>query len=171
MARPMPILEITDEIWDREFDISLRHAWLTMQYAFPLLAARGGGTLAFVSSASGVGSAPYHAAYGAAKAALISLVKSAATEFAGPSVRVNAVVAPGTVGTPRFVDFLGEEGVSLNAKNAPLGRMGTPFDIVAALLFLSSPMSTFTTGQVLVADGGVGVKYSYPVENVGLKSH
>jgi NAD(P)-dependent dehydrogenase (short-subunit alcohol dehydrogenase family) len=170
MARPTPILNITDEMWDREFDISLRHVWLTMQYSYPLLAERGGGTLAFVSSASGVGSAPYHAAYGAAKAALISLVKSAAIEFAGAGIRVNAV-APGTVATPRFVDFLGEEGVGLNARNAPLGRMGTPFDIAAALLFLSSPMSAFITGQILVADGGVGVKNAYPVENVGRKSH
>jgi NAD(P)-dependent dehydrogenase (short-subunit alcohol dehydrogenase family) len=141
-----------------------------MQHAYPLLAARGGGTMAFVSSASGVGSAPYHSAYGAAKAALISLVKSAAIEFGDAGVRVNAV-APGTVATPRFVDFLGDEGVSLNAHNAPLGRNSSaPFDIAAALLFLSSPMSAFITGQVLLADGGVGVKYAYPLENVGLKS-
>ena len=102
-------LEITDELWDWHFDICLRHAWMAMQYAAPLMQENGGGTMTFVASVSGITSAPRHAAYGAAKAGLMALVKSAAVELGPDNIRVNAV-APGVVWTPRVSAFLGDEG-------------------------------------------------------------
>ncbi|MGB8943598.1 MAG: SDR family oxidoreductase, partial [Streptomyces sp.] len=105
--------------------------------------------------------APLHAAYGAAKAGLISLVRSAAVEYGPRGVRVNAV-APGVVWTPRVAGLIGEEGRVRNARNAPLDRVAETSDIASALLFFASPLSSYVTGQTLVVDGGVGVKFPYP---------
>ena len=86
--------------------------------------------MVFVASVSGITSAPRHAAYGAAKAGLMSLVRSGAVEFGPLGIRVNAV-APGVVWTPRVSGFLGEEGRERNSANAPLGRVALPEDIAS----------------------------------------
>ncbi|WP_406479968.1 SDR family NAD(P)-dependent oxidoreductase [Streptomyces sp. NBC_01615] len=161
MAQYGPVDAIDDQSWDWHFDMVLRHAWLAIQYGGPAVAESGGGPLVFVASVSGLTSAPLHAAYGAAKAGLVSLVRSAAVEFGPRGVRVNAV-APGAVWTPRVAGLLGEEGRRRNADNAPLGRMAEPSDIASALLFLASPLASYVTGQTLVVDGGVTVKFPYP---------
>ncbi|WP_327357521.1 SDR family NAD(P)-dependent oxidoreductase [Streptomyces sp. NBC_01304] len=161
MARYAGLSELDDEAWHWHFDIVLRHAWLAVQYGAEAVAASGGGPLAFVASVSGLTGAPQHAAYGAAKAGLVSLVRSAAVEYGGRGVRVNAV-APGVVWTPRVAGLLGDEGRRRNAENAPLGRVAETSDIASALLFLATPLSSYVTGQTLVVDGGVGVKFPYP---------
>jgi NAD(P)-dependent dehydrogenase (short-subunit alcohol dehydrogenase family) len=68
------------------------------------------------------------------------------------------------VWTPRVGGYLGEEGRTKNAANAPLRRVALPADIAAALLFLMSDLSSYVSGQTLVVDGGVGVKFPYPME-------
>ncbi|MEV8534100.1 SDR family oxidoreductase [Streptomyces sp. NPDC051211] len=161
MARYAALAELDDAVWDWHFDLVLRHAWLAVQYGGAALAAAGGGPLVFVASVSGLTAAPRHAAYGAAKAGLVSLVRSAAVELGPSGVRVNAV-APGVVWTPRVAALLGTEGRRRNAENAPLGRVAETWDIAAALYFLASPLSAYVTGQTLVVDGGVGVKFPYP---------
>ncbi|MCF3122800.1 SDR family oxidoreductase [Streptomyces arenae] len=161
MARYASLAELDDEAWDRDFSMVLRHAWLAVQYGAEALADAGGGPMVFVASVSGLTAAPLHAAYGAAKAGLVSLVRSAAVEYGPRGVRVNAV-APGVVWTPRVAALIGEEGRARNARNAPLARVAETSDIAAALLFLASPLSSYVTGQTLVVDGGVGVKFPYP---------
>ncbi|MGW6708230.1 SDR family NAD(P)-dependent oxidoreductase [Streptomyces sp. NPDC054956] len=161
MARYAALPELDDAGWDWHFDLVLRHAWLAVQYGGEAVAAAGGGPLVFVASVSGLTAAPLHAAYGAAKAGLMSLVRSAAVELGPRGVRVNAV-APGVVRTPRVSALLGAEGRRINAENAPLGRVAETSDIAAALYFLASPQSSYITGQTLVVDGGVGVKFPYP---------
>ncbi|WP_405532241.1 SDR family oxidoreductase [Streptomyces avidinii] len=161
MARYAGLPELDDAGWDWHFDVVLRHAWLAVQYGGEAVAAGGGGPLVFVASVSGLTAAPRHAAYGAAKAALMALVRSAAVELGPHGVRVNAV-APGVVWTPRVAALLGTEGRRRNAENAPLGRVAETADIAAALYFLASPLSSYVTGQTLVVDGGVGVKFPYP---------
>lgn len=161
MARYAALPELDDVGWDWHFDLVLRHAWLAVQYGGEAVAAGGGGPLVFVASVSGLTAAPLHAAYGAAKVGLMSLVRSAAVELGPRGVRVNAV-APGVVWTPRVAALLGGEGRRRNAENAPLGRVAETADIAAALYFLASPQSSYVTGQTLVVDGGVGVKFPYP---------
>ena len=100
MARYANLVELTDEDWNWHFDICLRHAYLAMQLGGRALSAGGGGAMVFVASVSGITSAPRHSAYGAAKAGLMSLVRSGAVELGPAKVRVNAV-APGVVWTPR----------------------------------------------------------------------
>jgi NAD(P)-dependent dehydrogenase (short-subunit alcohol dehydrogenase family) len=161
MAIRYDLVDLDDRTWDWQFDIVLRHAMLAMQYGGRALAAAGGGSIVFVASVSGITSAPRHAAYGAAKAGLMSLVRTGAVELGSSGIRVNAV-APGVVWTPRVSAFLGDEGRRRNVDNTPLGRVAQPSDIAAAILFLASDLSAYVTGQTLVVDGGVGAKFPYP---------
>lgn len=161
MARYAALVDLTDEDWDWHQGIVLRHAFYAMQLGGRALAARGG-SMVFVASASGITSAPQHAAYGVAKAGLMSLVRTAATELGPQRVRVNAV-APGVVWTPRISAYLGDEGLERNRANTPLRRVAQPADIAAAILFLVSDLSSYVTGQTLVVDGGVGAKFPYPM--------
>src|SRR5947208_1663034 len=162
MAKYASILETTDEDYDWTFDVVFRHAYLYSQACGWAMAESGGGTMVFVASVSGITSAPRHAAYGAAKAALMSWIRSLAVELGPSGVRANAV-APGLVWTPRISQYLGDEGRELNVQNTPLRRIAEPKDIASALLFLSSDLSSFVTGQTLVVDGGVGSKFPYPM--------
>jgi len=152
-------------LWEWHFDMNLRHGWLAMQYAAPLIKANGGGTMTFVASVSGTSAAPRHAAYGAAKAGLMALVKSAAVELGPDNIRVNAV-APGVVWTPRVSAALGDAGKERNAQNAPLRRVAQTSNIASALLFFTSDMAAYVNGQTLIVDGGVGVKFPYPMDGL-----
>jgi NAD(P)-dependent dehydrogenase (short-subunit alcohol dehydrogenase family) len=163
MAQYADIVEMSDDEWDWHHDIVLRHAFLAMQHGGRAMA--NGGAMVFVASVSGITSAPRHAAYGAAKAGLMSLVRTGAVELGPSGIRVNAV-APGVVMTPRVSGFLGEEGRVRNVNNTPLRRVAQPADIAAAILFLASDLSGYVTGQTLVVDGGVGAKFPYPMADL-----
>jgi NAD(P)-dependent dehydrogenase (short-subunit alcohol dehydrogenase family) len=165
MAQYASVVDVTDEEWAWHFDIVLRHAYLAVQLGGRLLADHGG-VMVFVASVSGMTSAPRHAAYGAAKAGLMSLVRTAAVELGPVGVRVNAV-APGVVWTPRISAFLGEEGEARNRANTPLRRVAQPADIAAGILFLCSDLAGYVTGQTVVVDGGVSAKFPYPMADDG----
>jgi NAD(P)-dependent dehydrogenase (short-subunit alcohol dehydrogenase family) len=160
LALRSPLLEFRDSQWNDQFDIVLRHAFLTVQLGGHVMAGEGG-VIVLVASVAGLTAAPDRVAYGAAKAGLISLVRTAAVELGPSRIRVNAV-APGVVLTPRITEFLGERGRRQNAANVPIGRCADPADIASCILFLASDLSGFVSGQTLVVDGGVGVKDPYP---------
>lgn len=160
MARWQSILDMTDETFDWEIDICLRHAYLLSQELGRRMVASGGGTMVFIASVSGLTAAPMHAAYGAAKAALMAWVQSVAIELGDHGVRANAV-APGTILSPRMDAVFTDDQRAANAANAPLGRMGETADIAAAALFLTSDMAKYVTGRTLVVDGGVDAKFPY----------
>jgi NAD(P)-dependent dehydrogenase (short-subunit alcohol dehydrogenase family) len=152
MAQYAGLLEgLDDDLWQWHQDICLRHVYLAIQLGGRKLRDAGGGSMVFVASASGISAAPDHAAYGAAKAGVMSLVRSAAVELGPHGIRVNAV-APGVVWTPRVSGYLGEQG-----------RVALPADIAAAILFFTSELSSYVSGQTLSVDGGVGVKFPYPM--------
>ena len=112
-----------------------------------------GGSIVNISSVSGLRPSPGTAAYGAAKAGLISLTTSLAVEWA-PRVRVNALSA-GLVATESADDhYGGADGMARVAATVPLGRFGTPADMAGICLFLASPLAAYVTGANLVAHGG-----------------
>lgn len=154
-----PIAAIDDAAWQRALDRNLRHAFLTLQLGPRHMPE--GGSIVFVASTSGLRSSPTRAGYGAAKAGLLNLVRTASIELA-PRIRVNAV-APGHILTPREVARLGTTPglIEHQAELVPLARMGDPSDIAAALLFFASDMAAWVTGQALVVDGGMSRKYQY----------
>jgi NAD(P)-dependent dehydrogenase (short-subunit alcohol dehydrogenase family) len=158
MAKYADLVDISDEDYDWAFDMSLRHAFLFSQET--ARAMEGGGTMVFVASVSGMLSAPRHAAYGAAKAGLMSWVRSLAVELGPRGVRANAV-APGVVWTPRVSKIVGNRGREAQAALSPLNRVALPADIASAILFLCGDLSSYVTGQTLVVDGGVNVKFPY----------
>jgi NAD(P)-dependent dehydrogenase (short-subunit alcohol dehydrogenase family) len=166
MTRFLFLADTTDDDWDWHQRTNLRHAFLIAQLGGKELARQGGGTLVYVASVSGISGAQKQAAYGAAKAGVISLVKSAAVELGPVGVRVNAV-APGVVLTPRIGATLGEERQREWTESTPLKRLGVPSDIASAALFLSSDLSAFVTGQTVVVDGGTGQRFPYPIETLG----
>jgi NAD(P)-dependent dehydrogenase (short-subunit alcohol dehydrogenase family) len=154
------LLDVPDEEWDAQFALNLRHVLYAVQIGGRILAEGGQeGTLAFVASPDGMGSSPRHAAYGAAKAGLISLVKTAAIELAPNRIRVNAI-APGsavTAGHQRSPESIAQyEGL------IPLGRMQDATDMAGVLLFLLSDLGRNVTGQTLVIDGGLSTKPALP---------
>lgn len=159
MAGGLPSLD--DEAWTRQFDLVLRHAYLAIQIGGAALASRGGGSMVFVGSISGEVSVPNQAAYGTAKAALHHLARCAAHEFGPSGVRIN-VVAPGFVRTPRLLKGLGEDFWQRAADMNPLRRVAIPADIASAILFLSSDLAGYVTGNVLTLDGGTNFVAALP---------
>lgn len=149
-----PFDEIEDRTWDDQYDIVLRHAYLTLQLGAPLLAENGGGSLTFVGSMSGLASIANQTAYGSAKAALHHLVKGGANEYGSRQVRVNVVV-PSFIRTPRLVAKLDQAMWDKMASITPLGRVSTPDEIAAAILFLQSELASFVSGAIFPVDGGV----------------
>jgi NAD(P)-dependent dehydrogenase (short-subunit alcohol dehydrogenase family) len=157
MPRYVSLLKTTDEDWDFQVDITLKQAFYALRAGGRLLAENGGGALAFVSSIS-ANSAPNHAPYGAAKAGLNSMIKSAAVELGRKGIRVNAV-APGVTWTPRISGRLTPEARATAEASIPLRRVGQPSDIASALLFIISDLASYITGQTLVVDGGGSCTY------------
>jgi NAD(P)-dependent dehydrogenase (short-subunit alcohol dehydrogenase family) len=147
-----------DEEWARIQAVNVRGALWVNRAALPYLRTAGG-SVVNVSSVHAVATTRGAAAYAASKAALVSLTRSLALEWA-PEVRVNCVL-PGAIDTPMLAEGLTREGSARDpmaelARNIPLGRVGRPEDVARAILFLAdSDQSSFVTGQTLIVDGGV----------------
>ncbi|QDQ98795.1 SDR family NAD(P)-dependent oxidoreductase [Tomitella fengzijianii] len=165
IARYASLLEVSEQDWNWEHDIVLRHAWLALRHFGRRLAAQGSGSFTFVASVSGISSSPGHGAYGAFKAGLVSLVRTAAVELGPQGVRVNAV-APGFVLTPRMVGALDEQQVARGRAAGPLPVLTTPSDIAAGITFLASDLASSVTGQTLVIDAGATVSYPYAMDGI-----
>ena len=148
-----PLVDYDERTWDRIVDVNLKGTWLTVQAAVPHLRRAGGGTVVTVASVSGVRPTRGEGPYSAAKAGVVALTADAALELA-PDIRVNCV-SPGFIDTPLTRPALdapgGPEAV---AAGAPLGRPGTASEVADAVVYLSSPLSSYVTGHNLVVDGG-----------------
>jgi NAD(P)-dependent dehydrogenase (short-subunit alcohol dehydrogenase family) len=152
------LLEATDEDWQAAFDVCLRPAALAVQIGGAAIARAGGGTMAFVSSSLAFGSVPGSGPYSAAKAALVSLVRSAAVELGPLGIRVNAV-APTTMASYRAL----YEGAGVEARRARMiaaakatatGRVNSTRDVASVLLFLSCELSGNISGETISITGG-----------------
>jgi NAD(P)-dependent dehydrogenase (short-subunit alcohol dehydrogenase family) len=161
MARWAPLLETSDEVWDWTFDRVLRHVFLLAQLVGQVMTRDQKGAMVFIASVSGMSSAPMHAPYGAAKAGVMSLVRTAAAELGPYGVRANAI-SPGSIDTPRLARQRAESGITeVPPAVEPLGHIGQPRDIASTALFLLSDLSRHITGQTLVVDGGSSVLFPY----------
>ena len=153
-----PLLEITDEIWDKNMEINLKGAFLCTQIAARHMVERRYGKIVNISSNSGFGIAmPNDTAYAVSKAGVIQLTKSAAFELGKYNINVNCV-APGAVDTDMLRGSRSDEEYEKllegRRKITSLGLIGTPEDIANAVLFFASDKSRYITGKILLVDGG-----------------
>ena len=147
--------DLTVEQWDRIVAIDLRSVFLCMKHEIPLMLKQGGGVVVNTSSGAGVKGFAGQAAYCAAKYGVIGLTKAAALDYAKSNIRVNAV-CPGIIETALMDCFSGgtSEGRERVIAQEPVGRMGTPEEIAAAVVWLCSDAAAFVTGHAMVIDGG-----------------
>ncbi|MFF3962416.1 SDR family NAD(P)-dependent oxidoreductase [Streptomyces griseorubiginosus] len=157
-----PVLETRDEDLDRVLDVNFKGVLYACQEAARLMIARGtrGSIVTMASGAVDTGG-PGLLCYGAAKAAVVQLTKTLATEVGRYGIRVNAV-APGWIRTPmtdRHDEDTQAHTEALMSRMSPLKRVGEPEDIAHAVLHLASDASSFTTGQILRPNGGVAMPW------------
>jgi NAD(P)-dependent dehydrogenase (short-subunit alcohol dehydrogenase family) len=148
-----PLAEQPDDVYDRTFDANVRSVFLAMKGELAVMLKQGGGTIINNASVSGVRNPnPGLALYSASKAAVLSLTKSAAMEYAPLNIRINAV-SPGRIVTPMM---LASKIADMKAVAAglPLRRMGEPEEVAAAVLWLASDAASFVVGHNLTIDGG-----------------
>jgi 2-keto-3-deoxy-L-fuconate dehydrogenase len=154
-----PILDCTDEDWDRAFAINVTSMFRIIRAFLPGMLERRSGSIINVSSvASSIKGVPNRFAYGATKAAVIGLTKAVGADYVDRGVRCNAI-CPGTVDTPSLEQRLAATGDAVAARAAfvarqAMGRLGSPEEIAALAVYLAADESSFTTGQTHVIDGG-----------------
>src|ERR1700726_112181 len=152
VAEFAPLCEITEEHFDKLFDINVKGTLFTVQKALPLL--NDGGSIILNGSVASVKGTPALGVYGATKAALRSFVRTWTSDLKDRHIRSN-VVSPGPTDTP-IVDGQPEDAIARIVSTIPMGRMGEPDEIAKAALFLASDDSSFVTGIELFVEGGRG---------------
>lgn len=157
IARLAPFSAIDEALWDSLFDTNVKGAFFQIQALLPLL--NRGASIVLNGSINAHIGMPGTSAYGASKAALVSLARTLSAELLPQGVRVN-VVSPGPVSTPLY-GKLGLDAAALDAvgeqirAQVPLGRFGEPAEIAATVLHLAAPESAFIVGSEIIIDGGM----------------
>lgn len=152
------LADTTEEEWDRVFAVNAKGTFLWLRAALPKMIAAGGGSIVTIASQIALSGGRGSASYGASKGAVISLTRSVALDYAADNVRANAI-APGAVDTPFLHRSFARQPDPEAARRRsldrhPMGRFGTAEEVAKAALFLASEESSFTTGSVLMVEGG-----------------
>lgn len=159
--RIAPTAEVTEAEFDTSVAVNLKGLWLCMKHEIAAMQRSGGGAIVNVASINGLSGTPTASIYSATKHAVIGLTRSAARETIAQGIRINAV-CPGATDTPfQHRPHLGLPAQEQQARQAhlaqviPLGRLGRPDEIAAAIAWLCSAESSYVVGHALVIDGGL----------------
>jgi NAD(P)-dependent dehydrogenase (short-subunit alcohol dehydrogenase family) len=149
------LVERTVDIFDRVDAVNLRGVWACMKHELRQMRDQGRGAIVSCSSLGGLVGLPGRASYHASKHGVLGLTKSAALEYAPRGIRINAI-CPGAIDTPMVANMIakGELHVPDAVANQPIGRLGRPDEIAAAVLWLCSPGASLVLGVALPVDGG-----------------
>jgi NAD(P)-dependent dehydrogenase (short-subunit alcohol dehydrogenase family) len=154
LYRVADALELDDEAWARTIDINLSGAFRIARAAGKVMVAQRAGRIVTLASVSSAVANPRYAAYAASKAGVAHLTRVLAVEWAAYGVTVNAI-GPAAIPTPLAQPIFDDEATRTAAlARIPMGRFGTPDDLIGAAIFLLSPAAAFVTGQILYVDGG-----------------
>jgi len=159
------VLDYSEADWELAFDLNARSMARTIRAFLPGMLAQGGGSIVNIASVAGsVKGVPNRFVYAASKAAVIGLTKAVAADFVTQRVRCNAI-CPGTVDSPSLKQRIAAQSRSSGKSEAevkamfvarqPMGRLGTADEIAALAVYLASDEAAFTTGSVMIADGGM----------------
>ncbi len=150
-----PIVEYDEEGFDEVIDVNLKGVWLGLKYGVEAMLEDGGGSIISTSSIGGQVAVPEYSGYGATKAGVSLITKSAALEYATEGIRANAI-APGLVKTPMVENIMQEdEEMAEQFRNMePMGGLADPEEIANSVLFLGSDLSSRVTGHTLAVEGG-----------------
>lgn len=152
-----PLLETSEEVFDRVFDVNVKSIFLFVKAAVPAMRANGGGVILNVGSTAGLRPRPGLTWYNASKGAVNLMSKSLAVELAPDGIRVNAL-CPVAGNTPLLADLMGVPDTPENRQkyidSVPLGRLTQPSDVASAALYLASEEASFITGVEFPIDGG-----------------
>ena len=156
----MPSTRVTRDDWRALFTANLETTFFMSQAVAAELRRSGKpGSIVSISSISGMNTAPFHIAYGTAKAAVVAMTRTMAVELAHDNIRVNAV-APGVTETAASRTYV-DEDPDRDRQAIAMGRRGTPEEQAGAILFLLSDLSSYITGQTLLVDGGLNLKWTH----------
>ena len=156
----MPATRVTREDWRALFTQNLETMFFMSQAVAAELKARElPGSIVSISSISGINTAPFHIAYGTAKAALVAVTRTMALELALAGIRVNAI-APGVTETPASGTYV-DVDVERDRRAIAMGRRGRPEEQAGAVLFLLSDLSSYITGQTILVDGGLNLRWTH----------
>jgi NAD(P)-dependent dehydrogenase (short-subunit alcohol dehydrogenase family) len=156
----MPSTRVTRDDWRALFTQNLETAFFMSQAVAGEIRTQGNpGSIVSISSISGMNTAPFHIGYGTAKAAVAAMTRTMAVELALDNIRVNAV-APGVTETVASRTYTGEDQ-DRDRKAIAMGRRGRPEEQAGAILFLLSDLSSYITGQTLLVDGGLNLKWTH----------
>jgi 2-keto-3-deoxy-L-fuconate dehydrogenase len=158
------VLDCPDQDWDFSFDLNVKSMHRTIKAFLPAMLEKGGGSIINISSGvSSIRGVPNRYVYGATKAAVIGLTKAVAADFIRRGIRCNAI-CPGTIQSPSLDDRIATLAKSSGQPvetvrqafidRQPIGRLGTAREMANLALYLASDESSYTTGQVHIADGG-----------------
>ena len=142
----------SEAAFDRMIAVNLKGVWLCMKYELPQMVAQGGGAIVNTASIAGLIGLPTSSAYVAAKHGVVGLTKTAALEYAGDKIRVNAV-CPGYIETKMTEDTMRRRGEELMAK-VPFHRMGKPEEIAEMVVWLCCDRASYVSGAAYNVDGG-----------------
>lgn len=149
-----PVVETSDEVWDKIFEINVKNAWQLTKEATPHLLKRGGGSILYVTSIAAYQPMQPLGVYSISKTALLGLIKATAKEVGPDNIRVNGL-APGVVPTKFSQAITSDSATELVLEQTALKRLGKPEDMAAAAAFLVSSDADYVTGEILVAAGGM----------------
>ena len=154
IAIRLPVVDLSEEDWDRNIDVNLKSIYLSSKYAIPRMIENSGGSIVNIASIYGIVGGRIRAAYAASKGGVVNLTRSMALDYALHKIRVNCV-CPGFVNTPLLKNILkNKEEYQALADLHPMGRLGDMLEIALGVLYLASDESSFVTGIALPIDGG-----------------